>query len=222
MNDWPFGDLIPFSYGVIMTDCPWSYENWSEAGEEKNAKAHYECMSTEDIARLPVGTLAAKNCWLVHFGTHPMLRECIQVMERWGFKFVTSGAWAKRGKSGKLAFGSGYVLRCASEPFIIGKMGNPPICSHSIRTIIEAPRRRHSEKPPEAYELCEELAGDVKRLSLFDRKSRPGWDTWGNQAGLFDTDQSVSTRQIRAEQKKRAEAERRGQSNQMPLLDWIG
>jgi N6-adenosine-specific RNA methylase IME4 len=227
MSDWPFGGIPMFSAGLIMSDCPWSFENWSEAGEEKNAKAHYECMPTEEIARLPVGQLAGRDCWLFQWATHPMLKDAIYVTERWGFKVVTSGVWVKRGKGkdgkpGKLAFGSGYVLRCASEPFIIAKVGNPPICSHSVRTVIEAPRGRHSEKPTEAYEACEALAGDVPLVSIFDRKSRPRWTMWGRQAGLFDTNERVSTRQIRAEEKKRAAAERQGQDIQMPLLDLIG
>lgn len=227
MTDWPFGNLRPFSFGMIMTDCPWSFDNWSEAGEGKNAKAHYECMPTEDIARLPVGQLAAKDCWVFHWATHPMLREAIYVLEQWGAKVVTSGAWVKRGKDkdgkpGKLAFGPGYVLRCSSEPFIIGKFGNPPICSHSIRTVIEAPRRRHSEKPDEAYEVCEVLAGDVQRLSLFDRKSRKNWTMFGDQAGLFDTTETVSTRQLRAQEKLAAAGDRKRQAEAAPLLDFMG
>lgn len=227
MSDWPFGDIPMFSAGIIMADNPWSFDNWSEAGEEKNPKAHYECMPTEEIARLPVGDLAGRDCWLFQWATHPMIKDAIYVTERWGFKVVTSGVWIKRGKDkegrpGKLAFGSGYVLRCASEPFIIAKVGNPPICSHSIRTVIESPRRRHSEKPPEAYEACEKLAGDVPRISLFDRKSRPGWKMFGRQAGLFDTDEKVPTRQIREQEKLAASGEQREPERPLPLLSLLG
>ncbi len=143
---WVFGSLRPFSYGVIMADCAWTFKNWSEAGEGKNASAHYNCMPTEDIAALPVGHLAMKDCWLFNWATHPMLKDAIYATESWGFEIVTTGVWVKRGDSGKLAFGPGYILRCASEPFIIAKVGNPPLFSKSIRTVIEAPRRRHSEK----------------------------------------------------------------------------
>lgn len=31
-----------FRYGLIMADPPWSFDNYSPAGEAKNAKAQYE------------------------------------------------------------------------------------------------------------------------------------------------------------------------------------
>lgn len=220
MSEWPFKDLKPFSFGMIMADNPWSFDNWSEAGEEKNAKSHYECVPTEKLAALPVGHLARRDCWLFQWATHPMLKDAIEVTEAWGFKVVTSGVWVKRGESGKIAFGPGYVLRCSSEPFIIAKMGNPPTFSKSIRTVIEAPRRRHSEKPLEAYRMCERLFGDVPRLSLFDRKTLPGWTMFGDQVGLLDSDPPVSTRQIRAQQKRKA-AEQQQAIEPTPLLNWV-
>jgi N6-adenosine-specific RNA methylase IME4 len=228
VSNWPFGELKPFSYGLIMADPPWLFENYSEKGEEKNASSHYRCMPTHEIAAMPVGHLAMRDCWLLLWATHPMMRQAYDVVDAWGFKEVTSGVWSKRradkpNKPGVLAFGTGYVLRSASEPFIIAKVGSPPTFSKSIRSVIEAPRtRNHSEKPLAAYEVCEKLFGNVPRLSLFDRKSRDGWTMWGDQAGLFDTNERVSTRQIRAEEKKRAAAERQGQDIQMPLLDLIG
>lgn len=42
---WPFGDLVPFKYQVILADPPWRFDNWSEKGEAKNPNQHYACMS---------------------------------------------------------------------------------------------------------------------------------------------------------------------------------
>jgi len=200
--NWPFDDLLPFSFQLIEADPCWSFDNFSEAGEEKNAKAQYDCMPTEEIASYPVGHLASKNCWLWLWATHPMLPDALEVMKVWGFKYVTSGVWSKRSadtekKKGKLAFGTGYVLRCASEPFLIGKIGNPPTFSKSIRTVIEAPRRQHSRKPDNAYDVAVELFGDVERVSLFSRVSRPGWKTWGKEKTLFDAGDPVSLKRDR-------------------------
>jgi N6-adenosine-specific RNA methylase IME4 len=55
-----------------------------------------------------------------------------------------------------------------------------------------APRREHSRKPDEMYGYIERLA-DGPYLEMFARRSRPGWDAWGTQAGLFDNG-SVETR----------------------------
>lgn len=184
--DWPFGELRPFSFGLLMVDPPWAFENYSDKGEAKNAKAHYRCIPTDELVRWPVGHLAGGDCWIWLWATHPMLPDALRCMSAWGFKFVTSGTWAKRGHSGKLAFGPGYVLRTCSEPFLIGKVGEPRTFDKSVRTIIEAPRRRHSEKPAEAYKICERLFGDVPRAEIFSRTDRPGWVSFGDQAGVYN------------------------------------
>ncbi len=188
---WPFGDMQQFGYDVVMADPPWSFENYSEAGEAKNAKAQYECMPTAEICRMPVGHLAAGDAWLWLWATHPMLRDAIQVMDAWGFKFVTSGVWVKRGRDsatrkGKIAFGTGYVLRSSSELFLIGKVGEPKTFDKATRTVIESPRRQHSRKPDSAYLIAEKLFGPARRADLFSRQSRAGWDNWGMEATKYD------------------------------------
>jgi N6-adenosine-specific RNA methylase IME4 len=186
MVTWSFGDLREFSFDVIMADPPWSFENWSEGGNSKNAKAQYDCMPTEDICRLPVGHLAAGDAWLWLWATHPMLRDAVRVMDAWGFRYVTSGPWVKRGTSGKLAMGTGYVLRSCSELYLLGKVGDPKTFARDVRGVIEAPRRQHSRKPDVAYRTAEKLFGkDARRLDLFSRQQRPGWTNWGNEAGMF-------------------------------------
>ncbi|MBA9071790.1 N6-adenosine-specific RNA methylase IME4 [Methylobacterium sp. RAS18] len=186
MPEWPFGALRPLSYDVIMADPPWSFDAWSEGGNAKNAKGQYDCMPLADIAGLPVGHLARGDAWLWLWATYPMLPQAVHVMAAWGFPYVTGGTWVKRGTSGKLAMGTGYVLRSCSEIFLLGKHGSPRTCSRSIRNVIEAPRREHSRKPEEAYAIAEDLFGPARRADLFSRASRPGWDAWGNEAGKFD------------------------------------
>jgi N6-adenosine-specific RNA methylase IME4 len=114
-----------------------------------------------------------------------MVDQQLALLPRWGFRFVTSGVWVKRTKTGKLAFGTGYRLRCASEPFLIATNGEPTT-ARNIRTVIEGPLREHSRKPDEAYVEAEKMFPNVARADLFSRKTRPGWDAWGDEAGKFD------------------------------------
>lgn len=173
-------------YQMIMADPPWRYELFNEVtGSEKAAQAQYECMDLDAIKSMPVSMLAGPNALLWLWATHPMLPQAIDVMQAWGFTFATSGVWTKRNpETGKLGFGTGYVLRCASEPFLIGRIGKPKT-TRSTRTVIEGARREHSRKPEEAY-AAEALMPDVRRIDLFSRQSRPGWDNWGYEAGKFD------------------------------------
>ena len=194
-----FEDLPRLHYGLIMADNPWSFDNWSKAGEKKNPKAHYDCMSVEDIKSLPVGHLAAPDCALWLWATNPMLPQALEVMSSWGFKFKTAGHWAKMTDAsyqelgplqniiqGKQSFGPGYLFRCAGEPYLLGTIGSPKQQVKNVRSVIIAPARQHSRKPDKAYAEAERLFGDVPKLDLFSREERPGWDSFGNEIGKFE------------------------------------
>lgn len=188
-NDSPwFFDPLPLRrYRLIMIDPPWKFVTRSEKGEGRSPQSHYRCMSRDEIRAMPVGELAAPNCWLWLWTTAAFQSFAHEVLEDWGFKYATSGVWHKLTKTGrKTAFGTGYVLRNSHEPILIGKRGRPRVCSRSVRSVIVAPQREHSRKPDEAYENAVKLAGDVPRLDVFSREMRSGWDVWGDQSGKFD------------------------------------
>lgn len=173
-----------FRYGLIMADPAWLFEAWSEGGNEKNAVNQYKCMDLEQIKSLRVGDLAAPDCVLWLWATNPLLPEAIDVLRAWGFKFKTAGHWSKKTRHGKQAFGTGYVLRGAGEPFLIGTVGKP-WTAKNVRSVVEGPIREHSRKPDEAFEAAERLCGNVPRIELFSRQERPGWDVMGDQVGRF-------------------------------------
>ena len=192
-------------FGLIMADPPWSFDNFSQKGEAKNAKAQYDCTPTDWICDMPVGLLAGKDCLLWLWATNPMLPQAMAVLATWGFAFKTAGTWVKRTVHGKDAFGTGYVLRSSNEPFLIGTIGSPKATRSTRSTVatyeggvgrdgdwpkssitIEAVTREHSAKPEEGYAAAERLLPDAQRLELFSRRSRPRWSTWGNEAGKLD------------------------------------
>ena len=183
-------------FDLIMADPPWYFANRSAAGEGRNPVAHYACMDLDAIAALPVETLAAPDCLLWLWATNPMLPQALHVMDRWGFTFKTAGTWVKRTVHGKDAFGTGYVLRSANEPFLIGARGSPRT-TRSTRSVVrsgdatdqigsvtvEGPLRAHSEKPEEGFAAAEALMPDARRIEVFSRTTRPGWSAWGNEVG---------------------------------------
>lgn len=198
----PFHDLAFRSYGLLMIDPPWPTEMRSAKGEAKSSVSHYGSMSFSAIAALPVADLMARDClvflWCTwphllhggdpkrHYRDHDAARShvgaCIQA---WGLRYVTGGCWLKRTSTGKPAFGPGYRVRSATEPFLICVKG-APWNSRRERNVIEGLAREHSRKPEEAYAWCERWAGEVRRVELFSRTNRPGWDTWGYERGKFD------------------------------------
>lgn len=185
-----------FSYDLIMADPPWDFRTYSEKGGHKSAQNHYDCMTHDDICQMPVGHLASRNCILWLWATNPLLDKAFDVLSAWGFQFKTAGTWVKMSSSWtpemwkeqrepKMHFGTGYVLRSANEPFLIGTMGEN-VTSRSVRSVIMAAVREHSRKPEAAYREAERLVPSAKRLDFFSRQERPEWDSFGDEVEKFE------------------------------------
>ncbi|HEY8136239.1 MAG TPA: MT-A70 family methyltransferase [Methylocystis sp.] len=190
MSDWPFGDLHPHSYGLILADPPWRFETFSERGNAKGVP--YQTMTKSELMRLPVHKLAAPNCALVMWFTPEQIAFAVDLVKRWGFEPKTMGFWGKLTRTGNARhFGKGHWWREAGEPYLAGSIGRPKICSHSERNYIEAPIRESSRKPDELHEQLERMFPRVRKLELFSRCQRPGWDHWGNQVDFFAPEESA-------------------------------
>lgn len=185
-----FDEIPRLRYGLIMADFPWHFKNWSAKGEVKNATAHYRCDSVDSFKELPVSHLAAQDCLLWMWATNPMLPQAVTLMSDLGFTFKTAGHWSKKTKHGKQAFGTGYILRAAGEPFLIGTIGKPKT-ARNVRSVIEGRVREHSRKPEEAFAAAEALMPEVPRIELFSRSERPHWDVWGDEVGKFEHEGAV-------------------------------
>ena len=48
-------------------------------------------------------------------------------------------------------------------------------------TVFSEQSTKHSKKPVCAYEMIENMFPQAKRLELFARQERNGWDCWGNE-----------------------------------------
>lgn len=188
ITEGPFAGLRRNGYSIVLCDPPWRFKTYSEKGEEKSPQMHYPCMDIEAIGALPVADLAAPDCVLIVWGISPMAPEALVIppME-WGFQFKTKGVWAKQSSTGeKWAFGTGFILRGASEDFYIFTKGKPKLYSKGERNLIVAPVREHSRKPDEQYAKWENVFGLGRRIELFARTRWPGWEAWGNETGKFN------------------------------------
>lgn len=181
---WPFGELRPFSYDLIMADVPWKFGLWGKHGS-KSAAGQYDVMSLEDVKALPVGDLATSDAVLWMWATAPLLDRAFEVVAAWGFEHKTNGVWVKRTVNGKLRWGTGYRLRSCHEPFLIATIGNPKT-PRNIPSAFDALAREHSRKPDEAYRLAELMVPNGRRLELFSRTRRPGWDVFGDEVDMYE------------------------------------
>lgn len=183
-----------FSYDLVMCDPPWCWETYSAKGQEKSPEAQYGTMTFEEIEALRVGDLLAPGGVMLLWGTWPLIERQAATMRRWGIEPKTGGAWAKRTESGKLRWGTGYLLRSVCEPFLIGTLPKAGVRGASLPNMIETLEdavldgvaREHSRKPDEMYALLEALSPHARRADVFSRQVRPGWDAWGNETTKFE------------------------------------
>jgi N6-adenosine-specific RNA methylase IME4 len=188
MSQWPFADLRMFGYRVIYADPAWNYENWAPTGMRKNAASHYDCMSIEQLASLPVGHLAHPDgCALFCWVTMPLLEQAFAVLQRWGFRYSTVAfTWAKRTRLDTgWHMGLGYTTRANAELCVLAVQGNiglPKV--RDVRSLIVEPIREHSRKPDRVRSDIERMF-DGPYVELFARSRRQGWTAWGNEGDKF-------------------------------------
>jgi len=165
-------------YNIIYADPPWQY--WEDG--KKNQSRHYLTMPIDDIKAIQPP--AADNCILFMWATYPYLKEALEVIEAWGFKYSTAGfVWIKKNKVADTPFfGLGSWTRANSELCLIATKGSVERQSASVSQIIESPIEEHSKKPDIVRDKIVELVGDLPRIEMFARQATDGWDVWGQEA----------------------------------------
>jgi N6-adenosine-specific RNA methylase IME4 len=166
-------------YGVIVADPPWRWEPYSrETGMDRAAENHYPTSKVEEIAALPVLSIAHDDCVLFLWATVPCLEYALVVMKAWGFAYKSQFVWVKD------RIGLGFWSRNKHEILLIGTRGHVPAPAPGTQwaSVIEAPVGAHSVKPDKALEMIERYFSNLPKIELHRRgPTRPGWDSWGNE-----------------------------------------
>jgi N6-adenosine-specific RNA methylase IME4 len=76
-------------YSIIYADPPWRYNNRAnhKTRFRGGACGHYPLMTMPEIAALPIGKLAARDCALLMWCTFPYLADQIKLFDHWGFPY---------------------------------------------------------------------------------------------------------------------------------------
>lgn len=159
-------------FKTIVIDPPWKYKDKLSV---KHGRVPYMVMGIEAITSLPINRLAATNCHLYLWTTNAFIREAFALLDAWGFSYKTMITWVKPN-----ALGSGYYWRNNTEHCLFAVKGRRKVMRNDMWNVIIAPRRKHSEKPPEFMGCVEEMS-PKPRLEIFSRKKRTGWSVWGDE-----------------------------------------
>ena len=168
------------SYQIIYADPPWKFASNSVARPGRNAMRHYPCMTDAELKEMAIP--AAADALLLMWATAPMMVRSLAVMDAWRFKYVSQMVWVKS------RIATGYWVRNRHEILVVAKRGKFPCKSPApfSDSVIEAPTREHSRKPDVVYDMIEAAWPDERKLELFARQTRDGWDQFGNEIDKFD------------------------------------
>jgi N6-adenosine-specific RNA methylase IME4 len=161
-------------FSTIVIDPPWDWGDEGDVDQFGRARPTYGTMTIDQLLDLPVGNYADENSHIYLWITNRSLPKGFQLLEKWGFRYVTCVTWKKP------HFGMGNYFRGQTEHLLFGVKGSLMLKRRDVGTILEAPRgpRGHSSKPLESYTLIESCSHGPY-LELFARSERPDWTSWG-------------------------------------------
>jgi len=175
-------------YNIIYADPPCSFsskELQTYNGERfSSMDKHYKTQHKNWIKELPVASIAENDCAIFMWSTDAHIKEAIETIEAWGFKYVTIAfIWEKKTVTGKTVANLGAWTMKNYEICLFGTRGTMLKYKkvNNIYQKVEALRTKHSRKPDKVRENIELLFGDLPRIELFARERTDGWDAWGDE-----------------------------------------
>jgi len=166
-------------YRIVYADPPWSYSNTMPDyfGEQRD---HYAVMPLADICALPVKDWVEGDAVLFLWATSPILEEAFQVVHAWGFEYKATFVWDK------IKHVMGHYNSVRHELLLICTRGS---CQPDEKQLIDSVQnieraKDHSTKPVEFYDIIETLYTHGRRLEMFARSKREGWDAYGHVAEI--------------------------------------
>ncbi|XP_063241373.1 N(6)-adenine-specific methyltransferase METTL4 [Bacillus rossius redtenbacheri] len=180
--------LLDDSYDFILLDPPW----WNKYIRRKKLKSGaadgYQMMYDEDVARLPLASLAAPGTlvalWCTNSDSHlSAIRDAL--FPAWGVTYIGKWYWLKVTCGGEAV--CAYSKPPGKQPFeqiVFGWFqaeGRPRPLPEDGRVLVSVPSALHSHKPPLADVLAKYLPPSPRSLELFARYLLPGYTSWGSE-----------------------------------------
>lgn len=184
-------------YDLIFLDPPWPYHgSQTKMGAAGN---HYKLMKQDQINDLPVLDLLKPNGkgLILTWGTWPKLSNAMEALDCWGAPYRGCAFnWFKSKNDGETLLGSQGPRASVTKPnseFVL--WGSPALSGRPLKienekipqlveTVVDVKHEKlgHSIKPDCFYEYVDQMYPSAKKLEMFARRDRKGWDVWGDEA----------------------------------------
>ena len=172
-------------YDLIYADPPWKQSKGGKKNVRENSSGKpldYPVCSLEEIKHhlAQAVSLTNNNSILFLWTIDKYLFEAQQMAEELGYKLHARMIWDK-----VTGIPAAFTVRYGHEYLLYMYKGKlTPIALEErgkIHTVFRERAQRHSQKPQIAYEIIERLYPSARKIELYARNHREGWDCWGNE-----------------------------------------
>lgn len=176
---------IKEAYGLIYADPPWKQSKGGKKSVRENSSGKpldYPTCSLDEIKEhLRLATESTtENSILFLWTIDKYLFEAQQIAESLGYKLHARMIWDK-----VTGIPAAFTVRYGHEYLLYMYKGKlTPVAKDErgkIHTVFRERVTKHSKKPDIAYEIIERLYPNLKKLEMYARETRDGWDSFGNE-----------------------------------------
>lgn len=176
---------IEGQYDLIYADPPWKQSKGGKKSVRENSSGKpldYPVCSLDEIKEhLSLATAASgDNSILFLWTIDKYLFEAQEIAESLGYKLHARMIWDK-----VTGIPAAFTVRYGHEYLLYMYKGKlTPVAKDErgkIHTVFREKVTKHSKKPEIAYEIIERLYPDLKKLEMYARNTRLGWDCFGNE-----------------------------------------
>lgn len=176
---------IEGQYDLIYADPPWKQSKGGKKSVRENSSGKpldYPVCSLDEIKEhLSLATAASgDNSILFLWTIDKYLFEAQEIAESLGYKLHARMIWDK-----VTGIPAAFTVRYGHEYLLYMYKGKlTPVAKEErgkIHTVFREKVTKHSKKPEIAYEIIERLYPNLRKLEMYARNTRPGWDCFGNE-----------------------------------------
>lgn len=189
--DQTYPPLPKKKFSIVYADPPWHYngklqfdrsgtlaenQGWQRDVFVSAASFKYPTLKTAELKKLDVNSITEDDSLLFLWATNPHLQQAIELGTAWGFEYKTVVfVW------NKMVHNPGQYTLSYCELCLLFKKGRipRPRGARNIKQLLNIPRNGHSEKPHQVARNIELMFPTHKKIELFARVQRPGWEAWG-------------------------------------------
>lgn len=189
------------AYDVIVVDPPWNQGKTSKRSVRPNqtTKLDYQTLLLDEIKLLPIEKWSKDPSFIFLWVTNskdkktkmPIIKMGFELLDHWDFNYYTTITWDK--KTGPCPFSPFQV---STEHLLFGYKGKVNFNKKSLgkmKTCFTESSSGHSVKPNSFYENIDRYFKG-KKLDVFARQKRVGFDGWGDQYKKLDMISKKPTR----------------------------